>query len=406
MEVPGSQATLTPEMAQEADIRIRDHLLYELARDLSSSLELREVLSKVMDRVISLMHASRGFIVLVDPVTNDMSVEMAGGETDPEKSRRFLGSKSVIEQVVTTGRAVVSTDASLDDRFKGQQSVILQNLRSIIAVPLVTKGKVIGAVYVDNPFRAAIFEDKDKEFLQAIADLAAIAIDNARQYTHSEFMRGMFERYINKQVTDYVLERSAPGVYMLPGERREVTMLNSDIAGFSTLSHTMRADELVEFLNEYFGRMIDIVLDHGGNIDKFQGDGMLVVFGAPNPMEDHARRAYEAAQAMVRAVTELNAELEEGGKPSIAIGIGLDTGEVIAGHVGSNKRLEFTLIGVPVNNSAYLSKVRPPRVLLSETTKAALPDGVTVVDYEPMLLKGASEKQPIYQLEIEVTAES
>jgi adenylate cyclase len=407
MEVPGSQATLTPEMAQEADIRIRDHLLYELARDLSSSLELREVLSKVMDRVISLMHASRGFIVLVDPVTNDMSVEMAGGETDPEKSRRFLGSKSVIEQVVTTGRAVVSTDASVDDRFKGQQSVILQNLRSIIAVPLVTKGKVIGAVYVDNPFRAAIFEDKDKEFLQAIADLAAIAIDNARQYTHSEFMRGMFERYINKQVTDYVLERSAPGVYMLPGERREVTMLNSDIAGFSTLSHTMRADELVEFLNEYFGRMIDIVLDHGGNIDKFQGDGMLVVFGAPNPMEDHARRAYEAAQAMVRAVTELNAELEEGGKPSIAIGIGLDTGEVIAGHVGSNKRLEFTLIGVPVNNSAYLSKVRPPKVLLSETTKAALPEGVTVADYEPMLLKGASEKQPIYQLEIvEIVAES
>ncbi len=406
MEVRGSQATLTPEMAQEADVRIRDHLLYELARDLSSSLELREVLSKVMDRVISLMHASRGFIVLVDPVTNDMSVEMAGGETDPEKSRRFLGSKSVIEQVVRTGRAVVSTDASLDDRFKGQQSVILQNLRSIIAVPLVTKGKVIGAVYVDNPFRAAIFEDKDKEFLQAIADLAAIAIDNARQYTHSEFMRGLFERYMNKQVTDYVLERSAPGVYMLPGERREVTMLNSDIAGFSTLSRTMRADELVEFLNGYFGRMIDIVLDHGGNIDKFQGDGMLVVFGAPNPMEDHARRAYEAAQAMVRAVTELNAELEEGGKPSIAIGIGLDTGEVIAGHVGSNKRLEFTLIGVPVNNSAYLSKVRPPKVLLSETTKAALPDGVMVADYEPMLLKGASEKQPIYQLEIEVTADS
>ena len=100
----------------------------------------------------------------------------------------------MIEQVVKTGQAVVSTDASLDDRFKGQQSVILQNLRSIIAVPLVTKGKVIGAVYVDNPFRAAIFEEKDKEFLQAISDLAAIAIDNARQYERSEFLRHLFER--------------------------------------------------------------------------------------------------------------------------------------------------------------------------------------------------------------------
>ena len=394
-------------MAAEGNVRIRDHLLYELARDLSSSLELDAVLRNVMDRVISLMHASRGFIVLVDPATNEMSVQMGGGETDTEKSRHFLGSKTVIDHVVKSGQAVVSTDASLDDRFKGQQSVILQNLRSIIAVPLVTKGKVIGAVYVDNPFRAAIFEEKDKEFLQAISDLAAIAIDNARQYERSEFLRHLFERYVNKQVTDYVLERSVPGTVFLPGERREVTMLNSDIAGFSTLSQRMPAQELVNFLNKYFGRMIDIVLIHGGNIDKFQGDGMLVVFGAPNPMDDHAERAYEAAQAMVQEVDRLNGELSGDGLPTIAIGIGLDTGEVVAGHVGSDKRLEFTLIGVPVNNSAYLSKVRPPRVLMSEATRDALQNKVSVVDYEPMLLKGASEKQPIFQLEIlEVTTES
>jgi adenylate cyclase len=388
-------------MEQPGGIQIRDHLLYELARDLSSSLELKEVLGKVMDRVISLMHASRGFIVLVDPDTGAMSVEQAGGEADPEKSRSFLGSKTVIEQVVRTGKAVVSTDASLDDRFKGQQSVILQNLRSIIAVPLVTKGKVIGAVYVDNPFRAAIFEEKDKEFLQAISDLAAIAIDNARQYSRSEFLRHLFELHVNKQVTDYVLARSDLNRPFLPGERRAVTMLNSDIAGFSTLSQSMKAEELVEFLNRYFSRMIDIVLDNGGNIDKFQGDGMLVVFGAPNVMADHADRAFNAAQSMVRDVAVLNRELIEGGKPTIAIGIGLDTGDVVAGHVGSNKRLEFTLIGVPVNNSAYLSKVRPPRVLLSESTRDALPSSLLVVDYEPMLLKGASKPQAIFQFILE-----
>ena len=184
-------------------------------------------------------------------------------------------------------------------------------------------------------------------------------------------------------------------------------MLNSDSAGFSTLSQRMPAQELVNFLNKYFGRMIDIVLMHGGNIDKFQGDGMLVVFGAPNPMDDHAERAYEAAQAMVQEVDRLNGELSGDGLPTIAIGIGLDTGEVVAGHVGSPKRLEFTLIGVPVNNSAYLSKVRPPRVLMSEATRDALLNKVSVVDYEPMLLKGASAKQPIFQLEIlEVTTES
>ncbi|HEV2034218.1 MAG TPA: adenylate/guanylate cyclase domain-containing protein [Candidatus Dormibacteraeota bacterium] len=393
-------------MAPEVDLGVRDHLLYELARDLSSSLELDIVLRKVMDRVIELMKAARGFIVLVDPATNTLSVQMAGGEADPKKAREFLGSRTVIEQVVKTGQAVVATDASLDDRFKGQQSVILQNLRSIIAVPLVTKGRVIGAVYVDNPFKAAIFEEKDKEFLQAISDLAAIAIDNARQYQRSEFLRQLFERYVNKQVTDYVLARTSDhATIFLPGERRQVTMLNSDIAGFSTLSQSMEAEELVIFLNKYFTRMIEAVLEHGGNIDKFQGDGMLVVFGAPNPMVDHAVRALAAARAMIKEIDGLNRELVEAGKPPISVGIGLDTGDVVAGHVGSVRRLEFTLIGVPVNNSSYLSKVRPAKVLMSETTRDSLPADVEVVEYQPMMLKGATQNQPIYQLQITVTAE-
>ncbi|HEV2217095.1 MAG TPA: adenylate/guanylate cyclase domain-containing protein [Candidatus Dormibacteraeota bacterium] len=395
-------AKLTPDMAAEGNIHSRDRLLLETARELSSSLELDEVLRNLMDRVISLMHASRGYIVLVDQDTGEMRVVMAGGETDLEKAKSFLGSRTVIKQVVGTGKAVVSTDASLDDRFKGQQSVILQNLRSIIAVPLVTKSKVIGAVYVDNPFRAAIFEETDREFLQAIADLAAIAIDNARQYERSEFLRNLFERYVNKQVTDYVLES---GTIFLPGERREVTVLNSDIAGFSTLSQRMPAQDLLHFLNKYFTRMIEIVLKHGGNINKFQGDGMLVVFGAPNPMDDHAERAFAAAEAMVTEVERLNQEFAADGLPTIKIGIGLDSGEVIAGSVGSEERMEYTQYGVTVNNSTYLSKVRPPRVLMSEATRAALQNKVSVVDYEPLLFKGASEKQPTYQIEIQITTE-
>src|SRR6266566_6032098 len=389
-------------MAHQVDLGMRDHLLYELARDLSSSLDLDVVLRKVMDRVITLMRASRGFIVLVDPITGTMSVKMAGGETDTEKTRAFLGSRTVIEQVVVTGQAVVSTDATLDDRFKGQQSVILQNLRSIMAVPLVTKDKVIGAVYVDNPFRASIFEEKDKEFLQAISDLAAIAIDNARQYERSEFLRQLFELHVNKQVTDYVLERSDHNNLLLTGERRQVTMLNSDIAGFSRLSQTMEAEELVGFLNDYFSRMIEVVLEHGGNIDKFQGDGMLVVFGAPNPMDDHAQQALKAAHEMVREIGRFNRDLVDASLPPISVGIGLDTGEVIAGHVGSRDRMEFTLIGVPVNNSAYLSKVRPARVLMSESTRAYMPGEFTVASFQPMVLKGAERPQPIYQLEISV----
>jgi adenylate cyclase len=386
-------------LAREADLGIRDHLLYELARDLSSSLELDVVLRKVMDRTITLMRASRGFIVLVDPATGRLSVQMSNGEADAEKARQFLGSKTVIEHVVQTGQAVVTTDASLDDRFKGHQSVIMQNLRSIIAVPLVTKGKVIGAVYVDNPFRAAIFEEKDKEFLQAISDLAAMAIDNARHYERSETLRQLFELHVNKQVTDYVLARTDSKRPFLSGERRQVTILNSDIAGFSRMSQRLDARDLVRFLNDYFRRMIDVVLLHGGNIDKFQGDGMLVCFGAPNPMQDHALQALMAARAMVHEVDRLNLELVAAGGPEISVGIGLDTGDVIAGHVGSEKRLEFTLIGVAVNNAAYLSKIRPAKVLMSESTRIHVPNGMRVAPSAPILLKGAHEPQSIFELE-------
>ena len=101
---------------------------------------------------------------------------------------------------------------------------------------------------------------------------------------------------------------------------------------------------------------------------------------------------------MLKEIDILNQELTEMGKPEISVGIGLDTGEVVAGHVGSERRLEFTLIGVPVNNCSYLSKVRPAKVLMSETTRNLLASDVEVIDYEPLILKGMTEKQLIYQL--------
>jgi adenylate cyclase len=385
----------------------RDSVLAQVAAELTSTLDLDEVLRRAMDRVIELMHASRGFIVLIDPLRNEMQVRMARGEETEAQKMEFLGSRTVVEQVVMTGQAVVTTDASLDDRFKAQQSVILHNLRSIIAAPLVVKGKVIGAVYVDNPFRAGIFEEKDKEFLRAIADLAAIAIDNARLYTelkqnyeHADFLRRTFERYVNKQVTDWVLADPNRDRVFLPGQRLRVTMLNSDIAGFSSLSREMEPEALVEHLNNYFRRMVDIVLAHGGNIDKFQGDGILVVFGAPEPLEDSPQRAVAAAKAMVREVDKLNQERARAGDSPIEVGIGIDTGYVVAGNVGSERRLEYTLIGVPVNNAAFLSKQRPAAILLSQNTFEALNGSVEVVSRQPIILKGALSAVPVYAVDM------
>jgi len=176
-------------------------------------------------------------------------------------------------------------------------------------------------------------------------------------------------------------------------------MLASDIAGFSTLSQEMEAEDLVALLNQYFAQMVDIVLDHGGNIDKFQGDGLLVVFGAPVPVEDSAQRAVHAASDMLRAIEEMNIPRARVGDPLLEVGIGLDSGYVVAGNIGSERRLEYRLIGVPVNNAAYLSKRRPAGAFLSQNTYRQVVDEIRATAQEPMVLKGTTKPMPIYALD-------
>jgi class 3 adenylate cyclase len=383
----------------------RDRLLYEVAADLTSSLNLDEVLRRAMDKVIDLMNASRGYIVLIEE--GILRVRISRTETGASPAdNEFTGSRTFVESCIRDKQVLLTTDAVNDERFRGQQSVILRNLRSIIAVPLLIRGECIGAVYVDNPFKSGIFKEEDSEFLQVIAHQAAIAIDNARlfsslkqSYEHSERLRTTFERYVNKQVMERVL--NDPKGDFLAGERLKVTMLASDIAGFSSLSQEMEAEDLVGLLNEYFRQMVDIVLDHGGNIDKFQGDGLLVVFGAPVPVEDSAQRAVRAASAMVRAIKAMNVPRNRVGDPPLEVGIGLDSGYVVGGNIGSERRLEYTLIGVPVNNAAYLSKRRPAGVFLSQNTYRQVVDEVKATPQEPMTLKGATKPMPIYALDPE-----
>jgi adenylate cyclase len=155
----------------------------------------------------------------------------------------------------------------------------------------------------------------------------------------------------------------------------------------------------VALLNDYVRQMVDIVLDHGGNIDKFQGDGLLVVFGAPVPVQDSAQRAVKAATDMKRVIRDINLQRGLRGDQPLQVGIGLDTGFVVAGNIGSERRLEYTLIGVPVNNAAFLSKRRPAAAFLSQNTYRLVADEVKATAHEPIILKGATKPLPIYSID-------
>ena len=210
-------------------------------------------------------------------------------------------------------------------------------------------------------------------------------------------VRATFARYVSPQVLTTVLSRPPE----LGGSRREATILFSDVRGFTSMSEKMNPHEVVGILNEYLTEMVDVVLAHNGTLDKFVGDAVMAVFGSPMDQPDHALRAVSTAWQMSKRHNELKAKWLAEGKVPFEIGIGVNTGEVVAGNMGSPSRMEFTVIGDNVNMAARLesaTKDVPAKILLSGTTYAAVKEHVQAKEHPPIRVKG--KEQPIYVYEL------
>ncbi len=216
-----------------------------------------------------------------------------------------------------------------------------------------------------------------------------------------EFIRDAFGRFVSRDVSEALLQ----GSITLQGERRVVSMLFADIRDFTRLSEQYDPQVMVGILNEYFSAMVDLAEIHGGTVNKFGGDSTLVIFGAPVHCKDHADRALQTALGMRRRLAQLNAERLTRGEVPIRMGIGINTGEVVAGTVGSADRMEYTVIGDAVNLSARvqgLNKEFPEYdILISEYTLEHLqhPDRYIIHNLGPMALKGKSEPVRIFAVE-------
>ncbi|MGE5927869.1 MAG: adenylate/guanylate cyclase domain-containing protein, partial [Gemmatimonadota bacterium] len=176
----------------------------------------------------------------------------------------------------------------------------------------------------------------------------------AEQLQREAMVRSNFERYFAPNIAAEIgrnEEAVKPG-----GERRELTVLFSDIRGFTTLSEAMPPEDIAGLLTDYFSEMVEIVFEHGGTLDKFIGDAIMALWGAPIAHADDPDRALRAAIAMQRAVAQLNAKWGAAGRPQIGVGIGINYGEAFAGNIGSHRRLEYTVIGDAVNTAARLCK--------------------------------------------------
>lgn len=220
---------------------------------------------------------------------------------------------------------------------------------------------------------------------------------NAQLEKAKDLLKQSFQRYVSAQIVEEILEAAEP--VNLKGERKTVTILLSDIRGFTTLAEQLQPEALVQFLNSYFSAMIDIIFEYEGTLDKFMGDAILALFGAPVSHGDDALRAVKTAIAMQRKLRELNETWGMDGKPNIKIGIGISTGEVVVGNIGSEKRMEYTVIGQDVNYAQRieaLTKELPADILISESTYYRIKSRVTATEYEPIVIKGKREPIKVY----------
>jgi len=214
----------------------------------------------------------------------------------------------------------------------------------------------------------------------------------------NEFIRGVFGRYLTDEIADTLLE--SPEALTMGGERREISILMADIRGFTSFSTRRDPHEVMQVVNNYLSKMTDVIISHGGTIDEFIGDAILVLFGAPRPLADHAHRAVACACEMQKAMHAVNSENKENGFPEIATGIGVNTGEVVVGNIGSEKRSKYGVVGHNVNMAARIeSYTQGGQILISEATRQACADRLTVQDTMSVTPKGFDHAIEIHDVE-------
>jgi adenylate cyclase len=216
-------------------------------------------------------------------------------------------------------------------------------------------------------------------------------------YLRNEFIKKVFGQYVTNEVAEMVLRSDGP--LALGGDRRKVTVLMSDIRDFTTLSESLPPEKVVDALNTLLGAMTQVIMRHGGSIDNFVGDAIVAVFGVPVTKPDDAARAVACAVEMQNAMAAVNAENEERGLPRLAIGIGLNTGEVVAGNIGSDMRIKYSVIGGPVNVAARLQGLASGgQVFASEATFAEVRDIARTAGSLKVKVKGIGGTVPIHEI--------
>ncbi len=368
------------------------NLLLDIAKELSRQADVDRLFDKIVGLTFQVMNVERVAVMTVDAgelvprVWRSRVASPAGSWKVPRRIAR----KALEEGVAVLSENVPSEDAGTSD------------IQSALCAPLLgSEGTALGIIYLDSLGAGHSFSEEDLQFFTAFAGMAAVAIENGQlieRMRREAVKLSNFQRYFTPDLALQIAGQE--GEIQLGGSKRQVVVLFSDIRGFTSLSERMSPDEIASLLTDYFTEMVEIVFEHGGTLDKFMGDALMALWGAPISRPDDADQATQAAVAMQRALTSLNERWTRQGRPALSIGIGINAGEVFAGNIGSARRLEYTVIGDAVNTASRLcSEAGPAEILIAQPLFTALRRPPPVSPLTPWPLRGKTQPVPVYRVE-------
>ncbi len=385
--------------------RVFGHLT-RLAGELLRTDSLDQVLRRVLDVAFEALPVERGYVFLVPPEGDgELRCELAreGSEVVDRPRVTVPVSRTLLRAVVDRGVALVTPEAAVDPRLQGAGSARLHGLRSALCAPLWSGASIVGALLVDSPSRPGTFTEADVDLASALANFAAVAIERIRfaeRADRERRLRARLERYHSPAVIGEVLSRvdGGDGARVRP-HRAEVSVLFADLVGFSPLAESAQPEEVAVLLGEFFNDAVAAIFDAGGTLDKFIGDCVMAFFGAPVPQADHAARAVRAAQAVRRAVGEWGIRRVAAGGEPVAVRVGVHSGPVVVGEVGSERRVDYTVLGNTVNVAARLQeRAAAGEVVLSAATLEQLPAPAACESLGELELRGLSRRIAAYRL--------
>src|SRR5512143_1665744 len=262
----------------------------------------------------------------------------------------------------------------------------------------IVRGFEAGAVdYVAKPFNACELLARVNTHLTVDQLRCSLAAKNAELARAHELVRRAFGRYVSEEVAASILQ--SPEGLELGGEEREVTILMSDLRGFTATAARLTPHEVIEFLNLYLEAMVDVISRYEGTIDEIIGDAILVIFGAPLACEDHAAKAVACGLAMQLAMAEVNQRLTANGAAELEMGIGINTGPVIVGNIGSLRRTKYAAVGSNVNLAGRIeSFTTGGQLLISENTREKIKSPLRIVGHFQVEPKGAASSLQLHEV--------